>query len=68
MVPRAEATGILQVKDALMPVYNVAARLTANETTNLCECYMSKVSKFTGGKRVDFSTGPSYSMRCRPLI
>ncbi|KAE8750852.1 hypothetical protein FOCC_FOCC002280, partial [Frankliniella occidentalis] len=65
MVPEATATGALGLMHgALQAMYAEAHKLTANETTNDCESYMSKVSKFTGGKRVDFSTGPSFGIRC----
>ncbi|KAF2892147.1 hypothetical protein ILUMI_14026 [Ignelater luminosus] len=38
--------------------------LKGNVTTNYAERYMSLVAKFLGSKRVNYSTGGSYSRRC----
>ncbi|XP_054259250.1 uncharacterized protein LOC128983994 [Macrosteles quadrilineatus] len=46
---------------------NVASKcqsLVFNETTNLAERYMGYVAKFTGGKRLNLTTGGSYQRRC----
>ncbi|KAK3924265.1 Endoribonuclease YbeY [Frankliniella fusca] len=65
LTEQAKALGVLdEVYGALQPLYSEAHKLEDNETTNDCESFMSKVSKLTGGKRADFSTGPSFGIRC----
>ena len=38
--------------------------LLHNVTNNLSECYNSVISKFVGGKRVNFSLKGGYTTRC----
>ncbi|KAK5639399.1 hypothetical protein RI129_011891 [Pyrocoelia pectoralis] len=42
----------------------ISHRLTTNTTTNYAERYMSLVSKFSGGKRVNYCQRGSYFRRC----
>lgn len=45
-------------------VESKADSLVYNQTTNVAERYMGYVAKFTGGKRINFSTGGSFQRRC----
>ncbi|KAJ8871911.1 hypothetical protein PR048_028251 [Dryococelus australis] len=52
---------IVQCSDILL---RRAGRLTEHVTTNVAENYMSLVSKYGGGKRIDFSKSGAYQCRC----
>ncbi|KAF2887522.1 hypothetical protein ILUMI_18653 [Ignelater luminosus] len=53
-----------EVSKAIDNIVRKIGRLQRNVTTNFTERYMSVVSKFTGGKRVNFTSGGSYQRRC----
>lgn len=61
----AEVNGLLgEMLKAVDPVVQKADRLKFNQTTNQAERYMALVSKFSGGKRVNYSNRGSYRRRC----
>lgn len=63
-VPILQESGLWEaILVRLETVVQKADRLTTNETTNRAEHVMSLVSKFTGGKRIDFSKGGGYRRR-----
>lgn len=52
------------VSKAVDNIVRKIGRLQRNVTTNFTERYMSVVSKFAGGKRINFTSGGSYQRRC----
>ncbi|KAF2892056.1 hypothetical protein ILUMI_14117, partial [Ignelater luminosus] len=53
-----------EIQKCVDNVVRKADRLQKNVTTNYAERYMSLITKFSGGKRVNYTTGGSYQRRC----
>ncbi|KAF2891097.1 hypothetical protein ILUMI_15076 [Ignelater luminosus] len=53
-----------EVSKTIDNIVRKIGRLQRNVTTNFAERYMSVVSNFTGGKRVNFTSGGSCQRRC----
>lgn len=65
LVPQVVESGLFpEVLKALDYIVQKADRLRFNDTTNQAERFMSLVSKFSGGKRINFSKRGSYRRRC----
>ncbi|KAK4876549.1 hypothetical protein RN001_009055 [Aquatica leii] len=59
-----EKSGILlEIKKIIDPVMVKSDLLAFNQTTNQAERFMSLVSKFVGGKKINFSKNISYTTR-----
>lgn len=55
---------LYKIRAIIGNVENKANSLVFNETTNIVEKFMGCVAKFTGGKRINFSSGGSFQRRC----
>lgn len=55
---------LLKIRQCLGNVEKKANSLASNQTTNIAERYMGLVAKFTGGKRVNFTSKGSFQNRC----
>lgn len=55
---------ICKIRTLIGNVECKAESLVFNQTTNVAEKYMGYVAKFSGGKRVNFTTGGSFKRRC----
>ncbi|KAK4882549.1 hypothetical protein RN001_005868 [Aquatica leii] len=51
-------------EEIYIPLLQTTNRITRNVTTNYAERYMSLVSKFSGGKRVNYVLRGSYQRQC----
>ncbi|XP_039290407.1 uncharacterized protein LOC111056373 [Nilaparvata lugens] len=64
VLPEIDVVVMSKIRTLIGNVESKAESLVFNETTNIAERYMGCVAKFTGGKRVNFSTGGSFKRRC----
>lgn len=63
-IPVLQKSGMfLAIEEALMRVVALSDSLVFNKTNNAAENFMSTITKFTGGKRVDYSRGGSFGRR-----
>lgn len=65
LINQLEASGLLiEINRIVRMVLEKADRLASDTTTNHAERFMSLVSKFTGGKRINYTKKGSYYRRC----
>ncbi|KAI4468489.1 dystroglycan-related [Holotrichia oblita] len=65
MIPEMKSSGLYQ--DIMVIVDRIARNaesLVLNMDNNAAECYNAVVTKFTGGKRINFTSRQSYQTRC----
>lgn len=60
VLPKIDGAVLNKIRTIIGNVEWKADSLVFNETTNIAEKFMGCVAKFTGGKRINFSTGTSY--------
>ncbi|XP_054265988.1 uncharacterized protein LOC128988593 [Macrosteles quadrilineatus] len=64
MLNKLDPDFITEIRKLVDKLERKAETLVLNETTNAAERYMGLVSKFIGGKRINFTARGSYKRRC----
>lgn len=64
VLPHIDVDFLCKIRALIGNMESKCDSLVFNQTTNVAERYMGCVAKFTGGKRINFTTGGSFRQRC----
>lgn len=64
VLPQMDVDFLCKIRALIGNLESKCDSLVFDQTTNVAERYMGCVAKFTGGKRINFSTGGSFRQRC----